>query len=189
MWNDDTVDAQPDEENARHAGAWLDFGDRREVTMKVGLSFVSVANARANLAAEIPAWDFDHVYAAAQRKAGPNLLNRIDVHGGTPDQRTIFYTGLYHMLLSPNLFSDRNGDYIGFDNKIHNPSQAICAMPTPQHAQYANFSDWDIYRDVIQLQALLDSAARSSTWPSPSSTTPRSPAGCRAGPPLTTSPT
>jgi predicted alpha-1,2-mannosidase len=154
MWHDDTVDASAKQENARHAGALLDFGNRREVTMKVAVSFVSVANASANLAAEIPAWDFDHVYADA-RQRWPNLLNRIDVQGGTPDQRMIFYTGLYHMFLSPNLFSDRNGDYIGFDNKTH----TVASNPydgTPQQAQYANFSDWDIYRDVIQLHALLD---------------------------------
>lgn len=159
MWRDDTIDPSAKEENARHAGALLDFGDQREVTMKVGVSFVSTDNARANLQGEIPAWDFDHVHADARRNWS-EILSRIDVQGGTPDQRTILYTGLYHMLLSPNLFSDRNGDYIGFDNNVHRaerlpgtPCAGIC-----YGAQYANFSDWDIYRDVIQLHALLDPA-------------------------------
>jgi predicted alpha-1,2-mannosidase len=154
MWHDDTVDATAHEENAHHAGAWLDFGDQREVSMKVGISFVSNDSARASLNAEIPGWDFDAVHHAAE-STWTELLNRVAVEGGTQDQRTIFYTGLYHMLLSPNLFSDRNGDYIGFDDKVHQTA------PNPgggraQTAQYANFSDWDIYRDVIQLQALLD---------------------------------
>jgi predicted alpha-1,2-mannosidase len=154
MWHDDTVHPAAHEESARHAGAWLDFGAQREVTMRVGLSFVSVDNARANLAAEIPAWNFDAVDAQT-RQRWSGLLNSIEIQGGTSAQRTIFYTGLYHMLLSPNLFSDHNGETIGFDNKVHklalNPYKGA-----PQSAQYANFSDWDIYRDVIQFQALLD---------------------------------
>jgi predicted alpha-1,2-mannosidase len=75
------------------------------------------------------------------------MLDHVQTSGETPDQRTIFYTGLYHMLLSPNIFSDGNGDYIGFDNKVRR-------LPAGK-AQYANFSDWDIYRSLIQFQALL----------------------------------
>ena len=156
MWKGDTVEPSARLEEARHAGAWLDFGDQREVTMKVGLSFVSIDNARANLNLEIPSWDFGIVHHNAEREWS-QLLDRIDVHGGTPQQRTIFYTGFYHTLLSPNLFSDRNGDYIGFDGQTHklarNPYFGF-----PQDEQYANFSDWDIYRDIIQFQALLDPA-------------------------------
>lgn len=152
MWHDDSIDASAHEESAHHAGALLDFGDQRTVTMKVGLSFVSVDNARANLSSEIRGWDFDAVRTAAQ-SAWSKVLNRIEIQGGTAEQRTIFYTGLYHMLLSPNLFSDTNGEYVGFDGKVH---RASCSGGSCQRAQYANFSDWDIYRDVIQLQALLD---------------------------------
>jgi predicted alpha-1,2-mannosidase len=75
------------------------------------------------------------------------MLDRVQTDGGTAEQRTIFYTGLYHMLLSPNIFSDGNGDYIGFDNKIRR-------LPAGQ-AQYANFSDWDIYRSLVQFQSWL----------------------------------
>ena len=57
--------------------------------------------------------------------------------------------GAPSMLLAPNLFSDDNGDYIGFDWKV----RALAS--TTQYAQYANFSDWDIYRNTIQLQSLL----------------------------------
>ena len=153
MWHDDAIDAAAREEKARHAGAWLDFGDERAVTMKVGLSFVSVANARANLAGEIKAWDFDAVHSAAQR-TWLESLDRFQIEGGTPAQQTIFYTGVYHMLLSPNLFSDRNGEYIGFDDKVHQMMGVMGGNRTA--AQYANFSDWDIYRDVIQFHAMLD---------------------------------
>jgi predicted alpha-1,2-mannosidase len=114
--------------------------------MKIGISFVSAENAARNLASEIPGWDFDAVHAAA-RKSWTQMLDRVQTSGGTSGQRSIFYTGLYHMLLSPNIFSDGNGDYIGFDNKVRRLSAG--------KAQYANFSDWDIYRSLIQFQALL----------------------------------
>jgi len=58
-------------------------------------------------------------------------------------------------MLSPTLFSDANGDYIGFDEKVRSLAGGR------QKAQYANFSDWDIYRNTVQLQALLDSARSS----------------------------
>ncbi|HEY1498416.1 MAG TPA: GH92 family glycosyl hydrolase [Acidobacteriaceae bacterium] len=148
MWHDDTVDPAAHQESARHAGAWLDFGSQRAITMKVGISFVNVDNARANLRFEIPSWNFAAVHTAAQR-AWSQTLNRIDIRGGTPAQRTIFYTGLYHMLLSPNTFSDDNDKYIGFDGITHQLTDRY------HDAQYANFSDWDIYRNVIQLDAVL----------------------------------
>ena len=69
---------------------------------------------------------------------------------GSPADRKIFLTGLYHSFLSPNLFSDQDGNYIGFDNQMHS------LAGSKQKAQYANFSDWDIYRNTVQFQALLD---------------------------------
>ncbi len=158
MWHDDSIDPSAREESAHHAGAWLDFGSRREVIMKVGLSWVSIDNARANLAAEEPAaFSFEDVRTLA-RRAWNQYFDLVQVDGGTPEQRTIFYTGLYHMLLSPNVFSDRNYEYMGFDQQVHKARSrgGMCATHCVMH-QYANFSDWDIYRDVVQLQALLDS--------------------------------
>jgi predicted alpha-1,2-mannosidase len=159
MWNGDRMDARARVEQGRHAGVWLDFGDQRTVTMKVGLSYVNVRHAQANMQVEIPTWKFGWVRGAA-RATWSDLLKRVEVQGGTAEQRKIFYTGLYHMLLSPNLFSDYTGAYMGFDGQVHQaklrgaPCSGFCAG-----AQYANFSDWDIYRDVIQMQALLDPAA------------------------------
>jgi predicted alpha-1,2-mannosidase len=109
---------------------------------------VSEANALNNLDKEIAGWDFDAQHARA-RGVWTAMLDHVKIEGGEPDQRTIFATGLYHELLSPNLFSDENGDYTGFDRKTHT------LAGTKQKAQYANFSDWDIYRDTVQLQALL----------------------------------
>ncbi len=129
------------------AGAYVSFPKGTgPLLMKIGISFVSVDNAAQNLASEIPGWDFNAVHTAA-KKSWTQMLDRVQTSGGTPDQRTIFYSGLYHMLLSPNIFSDGNGDYIGFDNKVR-------SLPAGK-AQYANFSDWDIYRSLIQFQTLL----------------------------------
>lgn len=129
------------------SGAWVTFAKgSKPLAAKVGISFVSIDNALANLNAEIPAWDFDHAHAAAISQWS-KTLGLVKADGGTPDQRTIFYTGLYHMLLSPDVFSDANGDYIGFDGKVRR-------LPAGEK-QYANFSDWDTYRNVVQLHALL----------------------------------
>ncbi|HEU5458833.1 MAG TPA: GH92 family glycosyl hydrolase, partial [Terracidiphilus sp.] len=153
LWQDDTILASGDAAEGKHTGALLDFGDAREVMLRVGISYVSVEGARANLEKEIPNWDFDRVWAAA-RGRWQALLDRVAVEGGTPEQRTIYYTAVYHSLLSPNVFNDEDGKYIGFDDKVH-------AVAGRQKAQYANFSDWDIYRNTVQFQALLDPARES----------------------------
>jgi predicted alpha-1,2-mannosidase len=117
----------------------------RAVQMKVGLSYVSVANAKENLDAENPGWDFEAMRAAA-RERWNEALARVTVSGGESRDRRIFYTALYHTLLHPNVFSDVNGDYVGFDRRMHRAEG---------YTQYANFSGWDIYRSQVPLLALL----------------------------------
>jgi predicted alpha-1,2-mannosidase len=147
-WQDDSVQRNGKTAHGKKSGVWLDFGNTREVLLKVGVSFVSEDGARNNLAKEIPGWDFDAVHARA-KATWSQFLDRFAADGGTEDQRKIFYTGVYHSFLSPNMFSDADGRYIGFDGKVH-------AVAGKQKAQYANFSDWDIYRNTVQLQALLE---------------------------------
>jgi predicted alpha-1,2-mannosidase len=147
-WQEDAMRKGERVAKGKKTGAWLEFGDRREVQMKVGISYVSEANALDNLNKEIAGWNFDAQHAKA-RKNWTEMLDRVWVEGGAPDQRKIFATGLYHSLMNPNLFSDENGEYTGFDWKLHS------LAGTKQHAQYANFSDWDIYRNTVQLQTLL----------------------------------
>jgi predicted alpha-1,2-mannosidase len=147
-WQDDSVQRNGKTAHGKKSGVWLDFGNTREVLLKVGVSFVSEDGARNNLAKEIPGWDFDAVHARA-KATWSQFLDRFAADGGTEDQRKIFYTGVYHSFLSPNMFSDADGRYIGFDGKVH-------AVAGKQRAQYANFSDWDIYRNTVQLQALLE---------------------------------
>ncbi|HLX25587.1 MAG TPA: GH92 family glycosyl hydrolase, partial [Candidatus Cybelea sp.] len=129
-------------------GAWVTFDTthRSDVTVKIALSFVSVAGARANLAAEAKSWDIIEVRNRATETWNA-MLRRIAVTGGTPAERRTFYTALYHVLLHPNLISDATGEYTGFDGRAH--------RTRPGHNEYANFSDWDIYRTEVPLLALL----------------------------------
>jgi len=147
-WQGDAIRNGERTAEGEHIGAWLDFGKLSDIQMKVGISYVSEANAEDNLNREIRGWDFDRQREKA-RKIWAKLLNRVEIEGGTPDQRTIFATGVYHMLLDPTLFSDENSEYIGFDWKTHSLAGST------QRAQYANYSDWDIYRNTVQFQALL----------------------------------
>ncbi len=130
------------------AGGYVTFDSRDDpvVGVKVALSYVDVAGARANLRAEATTYDLNRQRAAA-RWAWNQRLNDIRVSGGTPAQRTGFYTALYHALLAPNLFSDADGRYRGFDNKVHRAPD--------DRPQYANFSGWDVYRSQIPLLALI----------------------------------
>jgi predicted alpha-1,2-mannosidase len=116
------------------------------VSVRVGLSYVSVASAAANAKVEQGKKTFDTV-AKAARTSWNARLGEIQITGGTPAQRTVFYTAMYHALLQPNVFSDSDGRYIGFDGMTHQAATG--------HAQYANFSGWDIYRSEAQLLALL----------------------------------
>ncbi|HEV8556931.1 MAG TPA: GH92 family glycosyl hydrolase [Actinophytocola sp.] len=116
------------------------------VQLRIGLSFVSLDGARKNLKAESGNKSFDAI-AIAARASWNTVLNRIKVTGGTDAERTTFYTALYHSLLQPNVFSDADGAYMGFDGRTHAAERG--------HAIYSNFSGWDIYRSEAQLLALI----------------------------------
>ncbi|HEV3154447.1 MAG TPA: GH92 family glycosyl hydrolase [Candidatus Baltobacteraceae bacterium] len=129
-------------------GGWVTFDTTQNpvVRVKVGLSFVDYGGARANLRAENNGWDLEAVRNNAVA-AWQDMLQRVAVTGGTPAERAIFYTALYHVLLHPNVESDVTGLYPGFDGTIHHVR--------PGHAEYANFSGWDIYRTQAPLMALV----------------------------------
>jgi predicted alpha-1,2-mannosidase len=132
------------------SGAWISFDPAKApvANMRVGISYVSLANARANLEAENPRGTTLESVRDAARKIWNAKLGQIAVEGGTSDARTVFYTALYHVLLEPNTYSDVNGEYLGFDKAIHRTA--------PGHVQYANFSGWDVYRSQLQLVTWLD---------------------------------
>jgi predicted alpha-1,2-mannosidase len=130
------------------SGAWVTFAPTQQgsVTMKVAISYVSPDDAWQNLEAEDPGWSTAAV-AAGTNATWNDYLGRIRIGGGTAAERAQFYTALYHALLGPNVFSDVNGDYTGFDNKVHQVPEGT--------TQYANYSGWDIYRDEVQLLAVV----------------------------------
>lgn len=130
-------------------GAYVSFDTESNpvVEAKVGISYVSTANAVLNRTVDNPGWNFNSVVAAAEG-SWETLLDEVQVGGGTRAQQIVFYTALYHSLLEPNVFSDVNGQYIGYDGKLHR-------VKAPQQAQYANYSGWDIYRSEVPLEALL----------------------------------
>ncbi|MBA3822712.1 MAG: glycoside hydrolase family 92 protein [Ktedonobacterales bacterium] len=118
----------------------------QQVKVRTGISYVSLANAEANLTAENTGDSFSTTQAAADA-AWNARLNAIQVTGGTADETTSFYTALYHSFIHPNIFSDANGQYIGFDGNVH--------TATSGHAQYENISSWDLYRSLIRLRAII----------------------------------
>ena len=159
MWQDDTLLKDAKSATGKHTGAWLDFDKSKDVglttydtdavlVLRIGVSFVSEAGARMNLEKEIPTPMFKPVEVKA-RRTWSELLDRFEVEGGTEEQRKIFYTGVYHSFVSPTLFSDVDGRYMGMDGKVH-------SVAGKQKAHYANFSDWDTYRNTVQLQSLFE---------------------------------
>jgi len=130
-----------------HLGFYTEFPTKadEQVNMKVGISFVSIEGARNNLVAEIPGWDFDGVRQKA-RKLWSNELTRMEVSGGTEDQKTVFYTALYHTLIDPRIFADVNGDYPGGEGKVHK---------TKAFTKRTIFSGWDVYRSTFPLLTII----------------------------------
>lgn len=150
-WNGPFITPDSRSSSGAHAGAYLSFDttQRQTIQVKVGLSFVSVANALTNLHSEDTSWNFASVRSNAG-DAWNTYLKHIRVGGGTKNQKIIFYTALYHTLFHPNVFSDVNGEYIGFDQRVH---KAV------GYTQYENFPGWDMYRSLVPLLAILDPKA------------------------------
>jgi predicted alpha-1,2-mannosidase len=151
-WANNAVTAGSSSASATNAGAYLTFNTTSSTTvqMKVAISYVSAANALQNLNDEIPNWDFNAVHSAATAAWNADL-SKVQIGGGTKDQQEQFYTGLYHTIVDPSLDSDVNGQYPGFDGKVHTLSAG--------QAQYSAFSGWDIYRSAVPLMTLVDPQA------------------------------
>jgi len=123
----------------------VDSGQVKVVELKLGISYVSIENARTNLEAEADAISFDDMISKA-KKAWEEKLSLIKIEGGSDEQRHIFYTALYHSLQMPTLFNDTNGDYMGFDKKIHQ---------TTDFRYFTDLSLWDTFRTIHPLYTLI----------------------------------
>jgi predicted alpha-1,2-mannosidase len=145
VWSGD-ADALPGTDaSGTGVGALLSFAGG-EAELQVGLSFVSLAGAQANLDAELPAWDFAGTVAAGEA-AWRDKLGVVKVTGGTPAERRIFYTSLYQSFLMPSIISDVDGSYV------------LAGAPgVQQHGDGPQLSDlslWDTYRSLHPLYAWL----------------------------------
>ena len=145
-WNGGTLSPGGSQASGGTVGAVLAFApSARPIQMRVGLSFVDVAGARNNLAAENSGWDWDAVAAVAS-SAWNARLHSIEVQAGTAQERTMFYTALYHTSFHPNRFSDVDGRYLGLDHALHTAPAG--------HMHYENFPGWDNYRSEMPLLSL-----------------------------------
>ncbi len=148
LWQGDQKNSGATAVTGDDIAAYLSFGSvgPQTVTMKTGISYVSLANARQNLKTEIPGWDFQGVKTAA-RAAWNKALDKVQIEGGAADEKILFYTALYHSLLMPNIFEDVNGQYVGMDNQVYTARSG--------HHIYSTFSGWDTYRTQAQLWGFL----------------------------------
>ena len=128
----------------------LEAGDT--IVVRMGVSFVSCENARLNLETEQTEMGFEEVLQQAQDRWNADL-GRIQIEGGTKDQRTVFYTALYHSLIHPTLFSDVNGEYRKM--KGADSSAASSSIGKTDRPRYSVFSLWDTYRNLHQLLTLV----------------------------------
>ncbi len=152
-WADGTLTPGSTNGSGTSSGGFITFDTSagRTILAKVGISYVSIANAKANVESESPVSafssnDFDNE-AAAAGDIWNRELNNIQVSGGTKDERETFYSMLYHALVSPTVVSDDNGQYMGYDGNVHTVGSG--------HAQYGMFSGWDIYRDEAQFLGMF----------------------------------
>ena len=128
-------------------GVWFsyDMEEGEMVEVKLGVSFVSIENARLYMYNEQPDFDFEKVRDTANEMWNEDL-SRVKVEGGTNNDKVIFYTALYHLLIHPNIIQDVNGEY---------PMMESLKVGHTTGNRYTVFSLWDTYRNVSTLMTLL----------------------------------
>ncbi|KRB57005.1 alpha-mannosidase [Flavobacterium sp. Root186] len=121
------------------------FDKQETVEVKIGISYVSIENARENLEKETGDKSFDAVYKDTYKEWNDEL-SKILVEGGSEDDKTIFYTALYHTLIHPNTLNDVNGEY---------PQIKRSKIGKTDGTRYTVFSLWDTYRNMHPLTSLV----------------------------------
>lgn len=142
-WSDDTVTKHSTERFGKRMGAYIGFSTKKDeqVYAKIATSFISMEQARYNLSKEIAGWDFKKTEEQTKDK-WQESLERIQVEGITDDERTIFYTAMFHTLLFPRIFSEYGKYYSAFDDKVH------------EGESYNDYSLWDTFRALHPLLLL-----------------------------------
>lgn len=134
--------------SGENVGAYFTFDTKanEQILVEVGVSYVSIENARLNLETESNQFDFEKTKSDAS-KDWNEALSRIQVEGGTDDQKTIFYTALYHTQIHPNIINDVNGQYPAMESFEIKESKDC--------NRYTVFSLWDTYRNYHPLMSLV----------------------------------
>ncbi|MES2810732.1 MAG: GH92 family glycosyl hydrolase [Bacteroidota bacterium] len=140
--------SKPTTVQGKHLGFYTEFAttEGEIVMMKSGISFTSMPGAKLNLNTEIPAWDFNKVLGKT-KDLWNKSLSQVSVTGGTEDQKTVFYTALYHTMIDPRATSDVDGTYMGADMKPHKTGKFI---------KRSVFSGWDVFRSQFPLQTIIN---------------------------------
>ncbi|MDR2087476.1 MAG: GH92 family glycosyl hydrolase [Dysgonamonadaceae bacterium] len=125
--------------------AYFDTKDREKIRVKVALSPVGIENAKLNMQAELPDWDFGKT-ADKAFQAWNKALDKIQIETGNETVKRIFYTAMYHTMVAPSVFCDVNGDYRGADGNIYRNGDFV---------NYTTFSLWDTYRAAHPLMTLI----------------------------------
>lgn len=120
--------------------------EKEKVGVKMGVSFIDAEQARKNLEEEIPDWNFESLKMKGKEKWN-KALGKVEVRGGTTDQKTVFYTALYRTYERMVNISENGRYYSGFDDTIHNDNDTIF---------YSDDWMWDTYRAAHPLQAMLN---------------------------------
>ncbi len=133
-----------------HIGFFTEFAtaDGEQVLVKSGISFVNLDGAKKNLERDLPGWDFQSARGHARREWN-QALSSVAIEGGTPDQRTIFNTALYHAMLDPRGMSDVDGRYRAGDGSVRTAKD---------HVPRTIFSGWDVFRGAMPLMTILNPA-------------------------------
>ncbi|MGF7230706.1 GH92 family glycosyl hydrolase [Arachidicoccus sp.] len=136
------------EYKGKHLGFFTNFSTSANevVQMKSGISFVSMKGAEENLKKEIKGWDFDAVHQKA-RDLWNEALQKIKIDGGTADEKTVFYTALYHTMIDPRIASDVDGKYTGGGGKVYLENG---------FKKRTIFSGWDVFRSQMPLQTIIN---------------------------------
>ncbi len=137
-WKDNISTDGQTSESGDPIGAYIgfDLADGATVEAQVGISFISIEQAKLNLETEMPDWGFESVRQQTE-DAWEDELSVVRFEGGTDDQRAIMATALYHAFMMPDIFTDANGQYLGFDGQVHTAEDFV---------YYTDFSMWDTYR-------------------------------------------
>ncbi|XOV92044.1 MAG: GH92 family glycosyl hydrolase [Bacteroidota bacterium] len=130
-----------------NVGAYFSYDtkDGEQIEVKIGISYVSIENARENLDAEQPTFNFEGTRLSNEKK-WEELLGRVQVESENVEAKTIFYTALYHNLIHPNIINDINGEY---------PLMSSSGIGKTNGNRYTVFSLWDTYRNVHPLLSLI----------------------------------